>query len=112
MSVSTLRVLHIYAQASWHSPALLYGNRTALTALRDALNAVLDTGETQNTLLFVNDGEGYDCYVAMNDDHWQSPLWLAAPEPYADDTCCGDMERWDREWLELWRRIGALGALE
>ncbi|HEU0197080.1 MAG TPA: hypothetical protein VFQ88_07730 [Nevskiaceae bacterium] len=49
---------HLYAQGAWHDEAYIVGNRTALTALRDALDAALRTG-VGATELYARDGEGY-----------------------------------------------------
>lgn len=51
--------LHIYAQAYQHQEAWVVGTKDALTALRDALNVALASGDPTAMTAFTNDGEGY-----------------------------------------------------
>ncbi len=51
--------LHIYAQGYQHQEAWVVRTRDALTALRDALNVALATGDPTAMTAFTNDGEGY-----------------------------------------------------
>lgn len=54
--------LHIYGQYQWHHPATIKGNRLALTALRDAIDAAL-SGRHGQASVFATDGEGYSVDV-------------------------------------------------
>lgn len=36
-----IRLLHIYAQHSWHMPSRIVGNKNALTVLRDAIDEAI-----------------------------------------------------------------------
>lgn len=82
------KLLHIYPQYAHHTDAILVGNREGLTALRSALNKVLnmrilDECEAQAEEM-VNDGEGYKVIVIKNNNNWQSEFWSRLPTPYAD----------------------------
>lgn len=78
------RLLHIYAQDYWHTPAFIVGDVTALTALRDALNRALENG-VAGALAFCNDGEGYNAIVAKVDEETFNTL----SQPYTDECCAG-----------------------
>lgn len=55
-----LPLLHIYGQHFYHTPATVRGNRQALEALRDAINAALEAKSGQaRASVFAADGEGY-----------------------------------------------------
>ena len=69
--------LHIYAQDVWHDEAFIVGNREGLEALRDALNKALEN-PFSTARCFVNDGEGYACYIAECKDEQKLDL-LAVP---------------------------------
>lgn len=58
----TLEWLHIYGQFCWHSDANIRGTREGLTALRDAINDALETGEGKAAVV-ASDGEGYPVIV-------------------------------------------------
>ncbi len=79
-------ILHVHAQAAWHDPAFLVGNRAALQALRDLLDTVLAGGPTAQTAgCMVADGEHFDLCVALEDAAWHSPAWVHAAVPYQSD---------------------------
>lgn len=50
--------LHVYSQYMWHDDAVIRGTKTALVALREALDAAIANGEG-NAEFFATDGEGY-----------------------------------------------------
>lgn len=50
--------LHIYPQPRQHGQAFIRGNAEALTALRDALTAAIESGQGEAGV-FAHDGEGY-----------------------------------------------------
>ncbi|RPF49532.1 hypothetical protein EDD75_0348 [Thermodesulfitimonas autotrophica] len=74
-------VLHIYAQTSHHDDAFIVGNRQGLLALRRAIDAALESGQSKDSV-FVSDGEGFDVYVILQEGDLQSPGWIAAAVPY------------------------------
>lgn len=57
--------LHIYAQYAWHDEAEIEGTRTALTAVRDAIDRALSAGMDAEATAFAADGEGYDVVVRV-----------------------------------------------
>ena len=76
--------LHIYGQTYNHDHAFIVGDTTALIALRDAIDAALETGSTVGeTTVFAADGEGYDIkvYREEEDKYWDKSLL-----PYTDET--------------------------
>lgn len=60
--------LHIYGQHSYHSEATIRGTSAGLTRLRDAINAALERGEGQATVM-ASDGEGYHVQVTRVSMH-------------------------------------------
>lgn len=82
------RLLHIYAQFSWHGEARIVGNRNALTVLRDAVDAALSDGKAETTAM-VTDGEGYAVQIELVDRGWQHPEWENMPLPYAWPVAAG-----------------------
>ena len=57
-----ISLLHLIAQATWHSPAFVVGNRLGLTALRDTIDKALQDGEAAIEVS-ADDGEGYGVHV-------------------------------------------------
>ena len=56
--------MHIYPQHSAHSPAEIKGTRTALIALRDAIDrALADKNGESEAEAIAADGEGYDVQI-------------------------------------------------
>lgn len=58
--------VHVYAQSRWHDEAFIVGDVTALTRLRDALNAALEAGRG-SALVMAADGEGYRLHVVRHE---------------------------------------------
>jgi len=81
-------LLHIYAQDSWHQPVTIVGNRSALEALRDAIQSAIDTGQNAATTVdvFTNDGEGYEVLIMPCED---AVLWETFATPYTDPDAQG-----------------------
>jgi hypothetical protein len=79
-----MKLIHIYGQQFFHDDAFIIGTREGLTALRDAINEALEKGRAV-TEVFVNDGEGYDICIALNDSNCLSPFWNKLAVPYADE---------------------------
>lgn len=86
-------ILHIYGQEAWHDDVNIYGNRKALEDLRDAITTLLITTEHNNPKKefnmpdnlfiksFVNDGEGFTCFLHIKEDEEMNRL----PVPYTDE---------------------------
>jgi hypothetical protein len=89
------RLLHIYGQGAWHDAAFVVGDRTALVALRDAiqdaienLDAAKETSDaTSSARVFADDGEGYVAIVvALSDQEaGNSALRLPYHDPIVGD---------------------------
>lgn len=60
-----LAFLHLFPQYKWHSPARIAGTEEALIALRDALNAAIETGSAEVSV-FAHDGEGYRVEISRH----------------------------------------------
>ncbi len=71
--------LHVYGQEAWHDEAFVVGTAAGLTALRDAIDAALRDGAAVTPTVFVNDGEGYQVFVAA------VPDMSGVPVPYHDE---------------------------
>jgi hypothetical protein len=95
--------LQIYGQGAWHGDASIAGTREALTALRDAINSVLETGKEEKALFFSSDGEGYEVRVipASVEELERMPCW------YVEDHA--NPSRFE-ERLALQRRVWELQA--
>lgn len=76
-------LLHIYGQDYWHCPVLIVGQKNALEKLRDAIDQALQEGHGTCTV-YVNDGEGYDVHVVMENSNWGEPVWATMQVPYTD----------------------------
>lgn len=59
--------LHIYGQNLWHDACSIIGTRAQLEQLRTAIDHVLTTGKNAVFDAFVNDGEGFQCFVGECD---------------------------------------------
>lgn len=79
-----IRLLHIYAQHSWHMPSRIVGNKNALTVLRDAIDEAIHKGNAETGAMTV-DGEGYSVEVEMCDAKWGSRGWSSQRLPYTAD---------------------------
>jgi hypothetical protein len=60
-------VLHLHAGNQWHDDGYVVGDRQGLLRLREAIDNALafeaeKTGQSC-AAVYVNDGEGYNCYV-------------------------------------------------
>lgn len=73
--------LHIYGQMYNHDHAFIVGNKRALEALRDAIQATLD-GETNDLTFYAADDEGYDVKIYWEED---ARYWDKAALPYTDN---------------------------
>lgn len=63
------QMLHLQSPGRWDNFAAIVGDRTALEALRSAVEAALSTGAGV-AFLFSSDGEGYALAVAMEENMW------------------------------------------
>ena len=79
------KLLHIYSQSFWHAPALVIGQRKALEELAKAIQTALATGQGKCIDAFVNDGEGYDVYIILEDSGWDEEIWHNLETPYTDE---------------------------
>lgn len=75
------KLLHIYAQAFWHTEAVIVGNRTGLLALADAIQEAVNVDGTTTAEAFAADGEGYTVRVRLMDATGMNKLRL----PYTDE---------------------------
>lgn len=73
--------VHLHAQAYWHDPAYVTGNRAGLLALRQAIDEALGEAEDSSVNAFTSDGEGYDLRVRRVDGAQIHKLGL----PYTDE---------------------------
>lgn len=90
------QLLHVYGQTSWHDEAWIVGDRPALQALRDAIDAALHSEKGfAATTMFVSDGEGYSLVVIAADQGTIDTLHL----PYIDKIA-GDEEDDRKLWPE------------
>ncbi|MGE5593063.1 MAG: hypothetical protein ACM3X3_05220 [Betaproteobacteria bacterium] len=76
--------LHVYGQEQWHDDVQIIGNKRALQALRDAVNAVLQEHKEEASMdtVFTGDGEGYRVTVIRLDDE---RTWPTLAVPYTDE---------------------------
>lgn len=81
-------ILHIYGQEAWHDDLNIYGNRKALEDLKCAIETLLKTKEWNKEMpdnifieSFVNDGEGFTCFIYLKEDKEMEDL----PVPYTDE---------------------------
>lgn len=73
-------VLHVHAASFWHDDAWIVGNREGLERLRTAIDRALAKGGAHADA-FVNDGEGFHCFVAVESDADMDRLNV----PYTDE---------------------------
>lgn len=73
-------VLHLHAASFWHDDAWVVGNREGLERLRAAIDRALQKGGA-HAAAFVNDGEGFHCFVAVESDSDMDRLNV----PYTDE---------------------------
>jgi hypothetical protein len=92
-------ILHIHSQLLWHDDAWILGNRAALVALRDAVDAALRDGQSSITA-FVSDGEGFVVNVVCRED-----IDAQAAVPYASSDEESREKRPDAVWP--WERVDA-----
>lgn len=98
--VERVRLLHVYAQRRWHGELRIVGNRNALVALRDAIDAALVNGVT-TTSAMTTDGEGYPVIIEPDHSRWDSRSWESRKLPYTDPSVTGQP---DLEYeITLWR---------
>lgn len=79
-----MSTLHIYAQAQWHDPAFIVGDRAALERLRDALQQALEKGYARPQAM-TTDGEGYVVHVVCVSPEVMESTSL----PYTDRSLVG-----------------------
>lgn len=60
------KLIHVYGQLSWHEDVYIVGTKESLSRLRDALDAAI-LAKTACCSAVVNDGEGYDIFVAIDE---------------------------------------------
>lgn len=88
MSDEATPMLHLYAQPFWHAEAYIVGDREGLTALRNAIDAALETGRA-TALPFASDGEGYELEIVAvsTEDAWRLAV------PYTDEMAQGNQHK-------------------
>lgn len=62
MSRAPDNFMHVYSQYMWHDDAVIRGTKTALSALRDAIDAAIADGEGRAEV-YATDGEGYHVVI-------------------------------------------------
>lgn len=77
-------VLHIFGQNAHHDDAVIIGTRTGLLALRNAIDAALQTADSDECELTQNDGEYYGLHVRCVADAWVPAIPTAYTEFQAD----------------------------
>lgn len=109
--MSDIVLLHIYAQAQWHSPSCIIGNRAGLERLREAVTNALDggMGETPEVDgVFASDGEGYEVLVMREDGPWSNypdtelTVWDRLVMPYREDEARDLPRDTDIQPAQLW----------
>ena len=90
-SPSAIPILHVHAQAHWHEPATIVGNRPALEALAQAIRRALH-GNPSRVDAFVADGEGFECHVRLRDAPVGAEAWSNARMPYTDEIAADSRE--------------------
>lgn len=93
-------LLHIYGQSSWHSPALIVGNRCALSAIRDAISTALESGKAE-CYAMAWDGEDYSVEITLDDNRWEHPSWETKPTPYIEPYARGEPDLHSE--ISLWK---------
>lgn len=73
-------LLHIHQQPSHHTEAYIFGTRSGLEALREAIDKALSDPKAEPYVFFQNDGEGYDVVIKAVEPAWFNAL----PNPYTD----------------------------
>jgi hypothetical protein len=74
-------ILHIWQQSCHHDEAFIFGNKEALTLLRDSINLVLGNGNADSSAeFFQKDGEGYRVVIRTASDF----AMLLLPTAYTD----------------------------
>lgn len=76
-------VLHLYPLKGEHEDGRIVGSLTALTALRDQIDHIVEHGSSHvHRGYYAGDGEGYDLTVELVDKGCHDPVWDETPEPY------------------------------
>ena len=92
-----MKTLHIYGQEAWHDDVYVIGDIEALKELRDTIDKLLLTKESQESpTFFCGDGEGFSVRVMVaTEEELDRVIALPYTGEYAKDT---------REvvWPELW----------
>lgn len=77
-----MNVLHIYGQHLPHDDVRIFGNKSALLQLRQAIDEALE-GKAGILEAMPNDGEHYDVQVQMIDHDWQRAEWQRLGSTYS-----------------------------
>jgi len=80
-------LLHIYGQRAHHDDAFIVGNRNALIQVKKAIEKALSREEGAEGIIAVsvNDGEGYDLEIIMDNSDWIKGRWSKRAVPYTAD---------------------------
>ena len=80
-------LLHVYGQRAHHDDVFIVGNRSALKKLKKAIEEVLSKKEGGESIIAVsvNDGEGYDLHITMDNSNWEKERWNKRAVPYTAD---------------------------
>ena len=78
-----MKVIHLWAGASFHEDGYIVGNKEGLESLRRAIDYALVNSDcdvsTSNTEVSASDGEGYDLHIILTKDTDKIAL------PYTED---------------------------
>ena len=79
-------IVHIYGQHSWHTNAIILGNRKGIMALRNAINIALDKTEGRGAQrVYINDGEGYNIEIQIVENKEIDKIHVPYTADYAQD---------------------------
>ena len=78
------KLIHIYGQLMWHEDIYIVGTKESLSRLRDALDVAI-LAKTACCSAIVNDGEGYDIFVIIDERILQDNYGVPYSSDYAKE---------------------------
>jgi hypothetical protein len=91
--MSQPKMCHVHGQHGPHGEAKIVMNRDALLALIEKANLLLEPTEGPGKVievsinvpnLYAADGEGFELFLVLDDNDWQSDSWQERTIPYRD----------------------------